>query len=57
MNIAKYIKPDGPGMTAYNILQELPDKECNIIDVVEALRWAERDGKITKQGIYYWRKK
>ena len=55
MKIETWIPHDGPGVSATWVLQRQPDMTATLDDIVEALRWAERDGRVTKLGAYYWR--
>ena len=55
VDIVRHIPKTGPGVTAYQVLKaDLPDRP--IIDVLNALKQAEREGELTRLGSYYWRK-
>lgn len=55
MKIWEYVPTDGPGVGVYWVMSKIPDHTATASDVQEALRWAERDGKVTRLGAYYWR--
>ena len=54
MRISDFVPKAGPGITASEILQRIPDPTAELEDVREALRIAESDGYIMRIGNYYW---
>ena len=55
MKIWNFVPTDGPGITASGVMNRCADPDAELWDIQEALRWAERDGKVKRLGCYYWR--
>ena len=54
MRIEELIPQQCSGMTAVHLMERLPD--VPVIEILDALRIACREGKLERIGAYYWRK-
>jgi len=57
VKIWNHIPKAGPGLKAEDILSLVPDPTAEIEDIKEALKIAERDGKVYRLGAYFWGEK